>query len=659
MAGKTVLKLDRPDFAMLRQQATALIRKLRPLVPGGLGFFLAAAAVVNRPAALVVGYVMALPAGLGGLAAASGGALGYWFFWGRAGLSMVCACLCSLLGVVFFDGTGLSRQPEFRPALAGAVTAVMHTVFALEGGMLPLGNFGWYCLNVLLAMAAAWVAGALQQERPAWAEQMALAGGILAGCQILLLGAVDVGILAAGLLVSRAGGEALLMAALCGAAVELSGVTELPMTAILCVTALAGKFLRGWRQKMLPAFLSLGAMVLLKNPDWVAPLSLILGCGGAALLPSRRKPEPVVPADALHKARESLQSVAGVLEKLEAILAAEPAPPPADAEVFDLAAERVCRSCNRQSFCWEEHGAENYRCLREAASAILEKRTAGKRDLPEEFRTRCIQPEVFVRSVNDALDRLRASRGRSARLAESRRALGMQYHFLSEYLQDTACTLEGAPAAEIRYEPEVGVCSRSRFGSLPNGDRGAQFPGPEGRYYVLLCDGMGSGPEAGREGQDALHILTGLLQAGLPAGNALDLLNSLYVLRESGGFSTVDLLELHLDTGRGVLYKWGGAPSYLKNRQFAKKIGTAAPPPGIGLGGTYRAEMIRLSLQRGQTVVLLSDGVEGEGVRQRIAEFTEHSPRALAAALVANAEGEEDDRTAAVVSLRPLLSPTQ
>lgn len=237
-------------------------------------------------------------------------------------------------------------------------------------------------------------------------------------------------------------------------------------------------------------------------------------------------------------------------------------------------------------------------------------------------------------------------------------ALGNQYRFLARYLQDTAQSLT-EPELRARYRVELGVASAGRFGLLASGDRGAHFPGPGLRYYVLLCDGMGTGPGAAQESESALRILTGLLQAGMPASEALGTLNDLYVLRETGGFSTADLLELHLDTGRAGLYKWGAAPSYLKHRRSARKMGTAAPPPGVGIGEAHQAEVIRLSLQKEEMVVLISDGLESEETQSQIADFAGQAPKALAAALVAAAPaGEADDRTAVAVCLRPLSSHT-
>ena len=88
-------------------------------------------------------------------------------------------------------------------------------------------------------------------------------------------------------------------------------------------------------------------------------------------------------------------------------------------------------------------------------------------------------------------------------------------------------------------------------------------------------------------------------------------------------------------------------------------MGTAAPPPGVGIGEAHQAEVIRLSLQKEETVVLISDGLESEEPQSQIADFAGQAPTALAAALVAAAPaGEADDRTAVAVCLRPLSSHT-
>lgn len=172
---------------------------------------------------------------------------------------------------------------------------------------------------------------------------------------------------------------------------------------------------------------------------------------------------------------------------------------------------------------------------------------------------------------------------------------------------------------------------------------------------MLLCDGMGTGAGAKADAEEAISLLRAMITAGFAAPEAMALLNELYLLRGDGCFSTIDLLELDLCTAEGVLYKWGAAPSYLKKGGNVKKIGTASPPPGLGVGEEHRAGGVRLSLQRGELLVLTTDGVPEAACEQYLRTCGALSPRELAAGVVACAsESEPDDRTAAAVQLEPV-----
>ena len=95
------------------------------------------------------------------------------------------------------------------------------------------------------------------------------------------------------------------------------------------------------------------------------------------------------------------------------------------------------------------------------------------------------------------------------------------------------------------------------------------------------------------------------------------------------------------------------APSYLKRKNSLEKLGTASPPPGIGVGEEYRPEVMRLSLARGELLVLLSDGAVSERTERFLRQYGGSSPKELACGIISSQGGAEDDRTAAVLSLRP------
>jgi stage II sporulation protein E len=207
-----------------------------------------------------------------------------------------------------------------------------------------------------------------------------------------------------------------------------------------------------------------------------------------------------------------------------------------------------------------------------------------------------------------------------------------------------------------RFEPEVAVCSRGK--ERDNGDRCFWFAGTRNRYYVLLCDGMGTGEGAAYEAKTAGSILRRMLMAGYPTGYALQSLNSLCVLRGSAGAVTVDLAEIRLDTGAVALYKWGAMPSYAVSRLGTEKIGTAGSPPGLSVT-ECRETVDRLSLRRGETLVMLSDGVDGEDVLRRAGAWWREPAGEVAASVLETVDEDSgDDATAVVVRLRPLSSAT-
>ena len=108
-----------------------------------------------------------------------------------------------------------------------------------------------------------------------------------------------------------------------------------------------------------------------------------------------------------------------------------------------------------------------------------------------------------------------------------------------------------------QFHPEAAVCSAGR--EVANGDRCVCFAGPAYRYYILLCDGMGTGLGAAQAGQDAASMLRQMLSAGFPAEYALRSLNSLMTLRGRAGDATVALADIGLDPGRAGVSKGGRA----------------------------------------------------------------------------------------------------
>lgn len=595
------------------------------------------------------------------LAATLGSAIGYLYFWGfTGGLEFLAVGMLVFASVCIFREFDLAATEWFMPVLTAVMAAVVGFLFLLQARFSPLRVCMFFIRTALAAGTAAAFRRAERLHTPG-ATLYSLACFLVGLSAVELSGGVTLGHIA-GTAVSAAAacspvGPA--VAAACGLAMDIRIQPQTSFCAVLSLASLVCRLvnLRQRTLRMLLFLLCCAGAVLASGgqiPEFVPAAAA--GCCLSLLIPERLF-RSRASTESSGGAQAYLEKAAGTLSELQTMLEqARPAPGcnSEAAEVFDRASERVCRCCVLWNQCWQQKSLDTYHALCAVARPMMERGSVCREDFPKGFSENCRHLDGLVNAVNRELDGQLCRRQLNNRLREGRAVLSGQYAVLSRYLRDTARHLTPRTPPGTAYTPELGVRGTGKKGCAISGDRGACFRTEDGLFYVLLCDGMGTGPEAAAEASAAVRTLTNLLQAGMAPAGALETLNGHYILRDDGGFSTVDLLQVSLITGEAVLYKWGAAPSYLHQDKTTKKVGAAAPPPGLGVGGTHKAEEIRLSLQRGELLVLISDGAGGEETERRISSCGDMAPKELAAAIVAGTEAEgEDDMTAVVIRLRP------
>lgn len=598
------------------------------------GLVLAAAALADRCQPLVMGLIVTA-AGWQALLLAVGGALGYLLFWGGAGVQGVWWCAAALaIALAAAQWPQAKRTPLLLPAAAALAVAATGLTFQLwlgDGPPVP-----GYLLRVALAGAAVYLFPAAVHRRDPVSQWLLWGFGVLALAQVAPAPWLCLGFGACAALSLLA---AFPVAALAGLALDLACVTPVPMAAVSCLVYLARLVPgRKWLLIPVPAAIYLGVMGLCGQWDLMPVVPLLLGGVVSVLLPgqtalSHRRGHTGV-------AQVRLEMTAGVYVQMQQLLQ-ETAEPAVDTQaVLQRAADRACSGCPCRKGCRE----------REQAMAmppeLLNQPLLDGSDLP----VACRKPGRLLAELHRGQEQLRTIRADRERRREYRAAVAQQYRFLAEYNRQLSDTLSRrAEAVRQRFSAEVEVyANRPRE---DNGDRVCHFAGTGGKYYVILCDGMGSGLGAVHEGQQAVTMLRRLLCAGFPPEHALQSLNSLCALCAKAGVVSLDLAEISLDTGKTVLHKWGGAPSCLISRLGAEKIGTAVPPPGLTVD--QRGETVeRLSLGRGEKLLLFSDGVDNLKALRCCQSFPSLPPGELAERILQEGAGDDgDDATVAVIRL--------
>lgn len=599
------------------------------------GFCLSAASLAGgaQPFALAV-----LCAGLPGwlpMAFALGGGLGYWWFWGQAGLQgLVWLAIGLPVCLTAADERG---QELLAPGLAALIVAAGGLVFQLW--QQEQVSVALYLLRIALAFGATCLIRSLRRRRNPAGEAVAVAAGMLALVQIAPLSFLNLGFLAAGWIAMVAPFS---MVAMGGLALDLAGEVAVPMTAVLCLAYFAGQIpvLPRRGRALVPALAYLVVMGLCGQHQWQPLPALALG-GLTALLPRTEKARTEAPLgeDPLQGRLEAISAVLGQGRRL---LGQVSLPPLDEGAVIARVADRACGGCALRKSC---PAATRARYL---PQALLHQSAITVENMP----TDCKKRERLLLEVQQGQDLYRLLLADRQRQQEYRTAVMQQYGFLSDYLLELADAPPQRPRTPPRYRPEVAVCSRGRENT--NGDRCFRFPGTENRYYLLLCDGMGTGEGAAYEARLAGGMLRRMLAAGCAARAALQSVNSLCVLRGSAGAVTMDLAEADLLTGRVTLYKWGAAPSWYCGQTGVQMLGSACPPPGLSVEDDPET-VDRLRLQSGDVLLLFSDGVDGEDAVAALEGQWDQPAGFLAAlALEGGANGVPDDATAAVLRLHSL-----
>lgn len=613
-----------------------------PKVLGGLrlagiflgGFCLSAASLGGYPQPFAIGLVLVFP-GWQGLCAAGGSYIGYLVFWGSYGRLSLGWSVAALAVTLVLGGTVLVRQaPLLLPALGCLIVAAAGTlgqaIWQIPGPPVPM-----YLLQVVLAGGGTYLFALVLEKRTPIANWLAWGVGVLALAQIMPIPYLGLGYVAAGALMVAGAFPA---AAMAGLALDLAQITPVPMTAVLT----AGYLLRFFPFKrgvyLLPGLMYVLLMSLWGQLDFYPLPGLVLGGLLGKYLP--------VSAAAPHRRGETgvlqvrLEMVCGVLAQTEQLLSQVPEVPVDREALMAKAAEAACQGCPCARSC------KDSKRIAQLPALLLQKPLLTSQELP----IVCRKSGRFLAQLHRSQEQLRSICADRERQREYRAAVIQQYRFLEGYLQELSDTLgRRKNVSPCLFRPVVYF-----YGNRPQGENGdycQEFPGIEDTYYVLLCDGMGTGSGAVGDGRTAGNMLKKLLSAGYPAEYALRSLNSLCVLAERPGAVTFDLVQLHLNTGKGTLYKWGAVPSYVISRLGVRKVGTASPPPGLSVTDIQESRE-EVSLRRGESLVLVSDGIPEEEAQLCCTQGQNLSPGELATQLICcGRQSGQDDATVVIVRL--------
>ncbi len=186
------------------------------------------------------------------------------------------------------------------------------------------------------------------------------------------------------------------------------------------------------------------------------------------------------------------------------------------------------------------------------------------------------------------------------------------------------------------YNLSIGKAQLAKDGRDICGDSGGSILLDEGRQLLMISDGMGVGEEAAQESNEAISLVSRLLEAGFARNTAIDVVNAALSLRGSEeSFVTLDLCVLDLYSGQAEFIKTGAAASYIKRGGLVKVINGASLP--MGLLCSADKEVVTEQILPGDMIILASDGLldmdiddKGQWLQRVLEQAVVNHPQAMA-----------------------------
>lgn len=221
------------------------------------------------------------------------------------------------------------------------------------------------------------------------------------------------------------------------------------------------------------------------------------------------------------------------------------------------------------------------------------------------------------------------------------------------------CTVQYEQARN--YTVYTGIAAVPKHGNTISGDAHSFNGLDDGRYMMLMCDGMGNGERAAKESRAAVSLMEDFYHAGFDDKTIIETINKLLILSsDEEMFSTMDLCMLNLINGKARFTKIGAPHSYVVRENCVKRINAGALP--LGILDDFTPAFYELDLENGDMLVMFTDGVadleiKDETFTQVILESVsgtaqEAADKILMAALAKMQGTAEDDITVMVTKVR-------
>ena len=264
--------------------------------------------------------------------------------------------------------------------------------------------------------------------------------------------------------------------------------------------------------------------------------------------------------------------------------------------------DRVCINCRSRDYC-----SVNIKTLEKTMErdGFLNSSNA-----PYGFGSICERPEKFITEFSHVYELNKQTELFRGEALYDRTIALNQYGELSNIISSLSVLAEEKSKEEEKkdlYSVNISLFQEPCRGQKVCGDTVIHFQ-RENSYFVILCDGIGSGQAARDISSLSAQLFAEFLGSGIDKKSTVNIINSALALNsDQESFSSADILEIDLFTGKAEFFKIGCAQSFIKRGNKISEISSRSLP--VGILENIEFEPQSFDIMPGDIILMVSDGI--------------------------------------------------
>lgn len=128
--------------------------------------------------------------------------------------------------------------------------------------------------------------------------------------------------------------------------------------------------------------------------------------------------------------------------------------------IYDITANKVCKSCGLKFVCWNKENYDTRDALNKTVSVLNSKGHISAENMPVEFKQKCIKYDTFANELNKTYFRYKANNQWQEKMEQSQKMLSMQLqgmsHIMEEFSENLnrSITFDKLDESKIMYNME-------------------------------------------------------------------------------------------------------------------------------------------------------------------------------------------------------------